>query len=204
MGFKLFFLFAFSVFLFSCDERSGKNMPISVIVKRRLFDIKSIEKKMPIKIMHYEQPDVPFFEVTLKNVSDFDLDLHYHKGRRNKGNPKRAAICIEYVNYPSTTGCMSFADTSCLIKKNAEFMVYIPLWMSDSQFYKDEFQSVHFRLLISSTSDLSFYFEDNPSQTQIPKYEIMELYDNRKKYTYPFEFTYWPSTGLFWEHYLLE
>lgn len=202
MVFRVLFLFISLAFLFSCEERSEKTMPSSDIVKRRLFDIKSVEKKIPINnFMKYERPDVPFFEVTLKNVSSFDLDLHYHTGPHHKGNPDGAASCIEYINYPSTAGCMFFADTSCLIKKNGEFMVYVPLWMSDSQFYKYEFQGVTFRLLISSSNDLSYYFEDNPTK---PKYKIVELYDSRKKYAYPFKFTYWVPNDIFWEYHLLE
>ncbi len=178
-------------------------MPISKIVKRRLFEIKRIEKKMPLKnFMHYEEPDVPFLEVTIQNVSGFGLDLHYHRGRSQKGDTKGAAICLEYINYPSTAGCMSFADTSCSINKNEEFIIYIPLWgTSNSQFYMDEVQGIRFRLLISSSNDLSFYFEDNPAK---PNFKILELYDRRKKYKYPFEFTYWTTTDIFWESYLLE
>lgn len=201
----MFFGLTFFAFLFSCDEDSEKKMPISGIVKRRLFEIKRIEKKMPaVNFMNYDQPDVQFFQVTLQNVSNFDLDLHYHKGRNRNGNLKGSAICIEYTNYPSTAECMSFADTICLIKKNEEVMIYIPLWKSVSQFYEYEFQGVRFRLLISSSSDLSFYFEDNPTQTQMPRYKIMDFYDNRNTYTYPFEFTYWVTTGFFWEQHLLE
>jgi hypothetical protein len=151
-----------------------------------------LKKKCQLKIL---------CEITLKNVSSFDLDLHYHKGRYHKGNPRRAASCIEYINYPSTAECMFFADTSCLIKKNEEFIVYVPLWMSDSQFYKNEFQGVTFSILISSSNDLSFYFEDNPTK---PQYKILGLNNGKKEYTYPFEFTYWVSNGIFFEYHLLE
>jgi hypothetical protein len=96
---------------------------------------------------------------------------------------------------------MFFADTSCLIKKNEEFIVYVPLWMSDSQFYQNEFQGIKFRILISSSNDLSFYFEDNPTK---PKYKTLGLNNGKKEYAYPFEFTYWVSNGIFFEHHLLE
>lgn len=205
MVFRIFLGLTFFAFLFSCDEDNEKKMPISDIVKRRLFEIKRIEKKMPsLNLMKDDKFDHPFFQVTLQNVSSFDFDLHYHKGRKGTGNPQLSAICIHYTNSPNTAECMSFADTSCLIKKNEEFLVYVPILMPYSQFYWDEFQGVYFRLLISSSSDLSFYFEDNPTQTQIPKYTTMDVYDNRKKYTYPFEFTYWVTTGFFWEQHLLE
>jgi hypothetical protein len=171
-------------------------------MKRRLFDIKRIEQKILIKnLMYYEQPNVPLFEITLKNVSSFDLDLHYDKGNCHMGDPRRAASCIEYINHPTTAECMFFADTSCLIKKNEEFIVYVPMWMPDSHFYKNESQGVKFSILISSSNDLSFYFEDNPTK---PEYRIRGLNNGKKKYTYPFEFTYWVSNGIFFEHHLLE
>jgi hypothetical protein len=49
MVFRVLFLLTFLAALFSCEERNEKKMPSSDIVKRRLFDIMRIEKKMPIK-----------------------------------------------------------------------------------------------------------------------------------------------------------
>ena len=202
MAFRIFFSLICIAVLFSCEERIEKKMPSSDIVQRRLFDIKRIEQKILIdNFIYYKQPNVPFFEITLKNVSGFDLDLHYRKGRYHTGDPRWAASCIEYSNCPSTAECMFFADTSCLIKKNEEFIVYVDLWMPDSQFYNNESQGVKFSILISSSNDLSFYFEDNPTK---PKYKTLGLNNGKKEYAYPFEFSYWVSNGIFFEHHLLE
>jgi hypothetical protein len=202
MAFRIWFCLTCLVVLFSCEERIEKKIPSSDIVQRRLFEIKSIEQKKHINnLLYYEQPNIPLFEITLKNVSGFDLDLHYDKGYYHKGDPLWAASCIEYSNYPTTAECMFFADTSCLIKKNEEFIVYVDLWMPDSQFYKNDSQGVKFRILISSSNDLSFYFEDNPTK---PTYKILGLNNGKKEYAYPFEFTYLVSNGIFFEQHLLE
>ncbi len=96
---------------------------------------------------------------------------------------------------------LSFIDTSFVVKKNKEFVVYIPWDIPLSIYYKFEYQVINFIILVSSSHDLSFYFEDNPAK---PPYKIAEIYDSRQKYTYPFKFTYWVTNDIFWEHNLLE
>lgn len=110
---------------------------------------------------------------------------------------------MEYLDFPSTAGCLFIEDTSRVIKKNEEFIIRINPLDYNSQFHKYEYQGFKFQLLISSSSDLSFYFEGNPSK---PKYKKIILEDNNggQIFGYPLEFIYWTSTGFFWEHYLLE
>lgn len=202
MVFRIFFILTFFTFLFSCAEKDEIKVPVPAVEKRRLFEIKRVEKKMPIiNFMYFKQPDIPFFEVTLKNVSSFDLDLYFNKDNHHNGNPHYAPTCIEYFNNGGTGGCMFFADTSCMIKKNEEFIVYIPLRQYDAWFDKYEFQGIQFRLFISSSNDLTFYFEDNPNK---PRIKISEGNDHVRKYAYPFEFTYWVTNDVFWEDHLLE
>lgn len=202
MVFRIFFLLTFFTFLFSCAEKGEKKVPAPSVAKRRLFDIKSITHVIPNNSFeYYDKGLVPFFEVTLKNVSSFDLNLHYNNYYYHYGNPRYAPSCIQYINNRSTAECMFLVDTSCLIKINGEFIVYIPLRLYDAWFNKYEFQGIEFRLLISSTHDLSFYFEDNPNK---PWFNISEGNDKVKKYGYPFEFTYWVTNDVFWEDHLLE
>jgi hypothetical protein len=202
MVFRIFCIFTFLTFLFSCAEKDEPKVPTPAVAKRRLFEIKRVEKKIPINnFMYYKWRNVHFFEVTLKNVSSYDFDLYFIKDYYHNGDSHFAPTCIQYFNHRGTGECMFWADTSCLIKKNEEFVVYIPLRQYDAWFDKYEFQGIEFRLFISCSNDLSFYFEDNPNK---PIIKISEGNDHVKKYAYPFEFTYWVTNDVFWEDHLLE
>ncbi len=201
MVFRLLFLLILITLHPSCKESNKKEMPNSDVEQRRLFEIKSVRKIIPDKKPDsYDKPNEPFFEIILKNVSSYDLDIYYRKEPYIQGYPQLAPSCIEYVNYPSTAGCSFLVDTSYLIKKNEEFLVYVPIWMSNSMFYAYEFQGITFKLLISSPADLSDYFKEKPDKPWFWKCSIPNSQDG---YKYPLEFTYWTPCDIFWEHDIL-
>lgn len=198
MVFRISFLLTFFTFLFSCVEKDEGKVPASDVVKRRLFDIKSIRYIIPNNSFeYYDKISEPYLEVTLKNVSNFDLDCYY-----NKKYPLHLWACDAYINYPSSGTCIFDVDTSRLIKKNEEFIVSTGWSISMERFYKYEFQGVRFQILISSSHNLSFYFENNPNKPWFKRTSIGN--NNRKIYAYLFEFTYWVPNDIFWEDHLLE
>jgi hypothetical protein len=198
-AFKIYFFAISLILFFSCEEKNAIKVINPSVTNRRLLAIKEVTRVMPNNsFMYYNRPKDHLFELTIKNVSGFDLDYYYRKEF-----PFWAGACLQYINFPSTAECMFFEDTSRVIKKNEEFRIQIPLFLSNSEFYKYTYQGINFKLLISNSKDLSFYFEGNPSK---PKYKkiILDGNNGRRKYAYPLEFTYWVSIGIFWEQYLLE
>ena len=196
-SFRLYFFLTCSMLLFSCRERDETTGSPPDVVERRLLAIQEVKKLKPSNsILYYDfSITCDFFEVTLKNVSNFDLQLHYLK------KYPLWVMNVEYITAPTTSEIIFWEDTSRTIKRNEEFMVYVPLRMTNSAFYLHEFQGIQFQVLISSSNDLSFYFESNPAK---PIYKMRGINEGKKEYGYPLEFTYWATTGLFWERYLLE
>lgn len=187
----------FIVLFFSCDEKQATKTTTPSVMNRRLLSIKEVRRVIPNNsFIYYGLGKEPFFELIIKNISDFDFDYHYHKKL-----PLWVGACVEYINFPGTSTCMFFDDTSRVIKKNEEFLVHIAQFVPNSEFYKYEYQAIQFQLLISSSNDLSFYFESNPAK---PIYKMRGINEGKKEYGYPLEFTYWTTTDLFWERYLLE
>jgi hypothetical protein len=197
MPFRILLILTFFTFLFSCAEKVEIKVPAKAVERRRLFEIKNIKCIIPDKSFeNYRREIRPILEVTLKNVSNFDLNVH-----SQNEYPIYVWAYDTYIHYPNTgTPIFDDTDSSRVIKKNEEFIVSL-YELSFEEFYAYEFQGVNLQLLISSSQDLSFYFEDNPNK---PWFERSEGNDHRKKYAYPFEFTYWVTNDVFWEDHLLE
>ena len=197
MPFRIVLILTFFTFLFSCAEKVEIKVPAKPVEKRRLFEIKNIKCIIPdSSFKNYRRSNRPFFEVTLKNVSNFDLNVYCHNEI-----PHSVWKYDEYIYYPSSaTLFFDFADSSRVIKKNEEFIVTTSPWITLEQFYAYEFQGFKLQIIISSPNDLSFYFEDNPNK---PRFEMSDRF-NQKKYGYPFEFSYWVTNDVFWEDHLLE
>ncbi len=190
----------YAVLFFSCEEKQATKTTTSIVPDKRLFVIKEVRRVIPNNgSMYYSWYRIPYFELTIKNVSGFDLHYHY-----NKKSPLWAGACMEYINYPSTAECMFFTDTSRVFKSNEEFVVHICQYLHISRFYYHEYQGINFRILISSSNDLSFNFESNPTTSRKQIQKIFGDHDGIKKYGYPLEFVYSTSTGFFCENYLLE
>jgi hypothetical protein len=197
MPFRILFLLTFFTFILSCAEKVEIKAPAKVVERRRLFEIKDTKCIIPdssVKI--YRRSIHPILEVTLKNVSNFDLNVHCYNDY-----PVFVYAYDTYIFYPNSgTPTFDFADSSRIIKKNEEFIALLSD-LSLEEFYAYEFQGVKLQILISSSNDLSFYFEDNPNK---PWFRNTEGNDHKKKYAYPFQFTYWVTNDVFWEDHLLE
>ena len=77
MPFRILFLLTFFTFLFSCAEKVEIKVPAKVVERRRLFEIKNIKCIIPdSSFENYRREIRPILEVTLKNVSNFDLNVH--------------------------------------------------------------------------------------------------------------------------------
>lgn len=205
-AFKVCFFVTCLVFLFSCEERKEEVTPTTGVIQRRIFVIKEIKKIIPNNsFVYYSWGDYAFFEVTLKNISNFDLHLHYEKRRPLLFVPRINYILFynnEKDNFLGIGERFFEDDTSRLIKKGEVFAIRVPCWiMPESKFREYEYLRVNFELMMSTSNDLSFYFESNPSK---PKYESQYMNDGTKAYYYPLGFTYLISKEFFWEHHLLE
>jgi hypothetical protein len=187
------------VLLFSCEEEQATKVVTPSVTDKRLFVIQEIRRVIPYhSSMYYAWSYDPYFELTIKNVSGFDLHYHYKKTA-----PLWAGACMKYIKFPDTGGCMFLSDTSRVVKSNEEFVLHMGQFMPNSLFYQYEYQAINFQILISSSNDLSGYYKPSPT---IPRY-IQKLFvdhDGIKKYGYPLEFVYSTSTGFFCENYLLE
>ena len=204
MAFRICFYLTCLAVLFSCEQKNEKIVQTADVVNRRLFLIEGVEKIIPDNsFMYYGWGGYPFFRVTLKNTSNFDLNFHHEK-RRPRMLVSYVAFMFFYNN--DTSNYLDIGerfieeDTSFVIKKNEEFTFRVPCWnMRESDYRAYEYVCVNFQLMISTSNDLSSYFSPN----------TLKRFDRPKEkgimaYYYPLEFTYWIPNRMFFEYHLLD